>query len=121
MLWVVQIALAVVYVAGGAYKLFAFDEVARTLPALPHPGWRAFGAVEVIGGLMLVVPAVWRGAAGATPRVAAILTAETLVLAAIYASYSRAITAANPLVWAVVMAALAAIVASGRSSAASAA
>lgn len=114
MLWALQMVLAVLYVAGGAYKLFAFEEVARTLPAVPHGGWRAFGAFELVAGLMLVLPGILRWAPAVTAFAASMLALETLVLVAIYASYSRVLTAANPLVWAVAMAVLVTIVAYGR-------
>jgi hypothetical protein len=49
-----------------------------------------------------------------TALTAALLTIEALALAAFYAGYSLAVAATNPLVWAVVMALLVAIVAYGR-------
>ena len=34
LLWVVQVALAVLYGAGGSYKVFKFDELANHMRAL---------------------------------------------------------------------------------------
>lgn len=34
LLWILQIALAVLYLSGGAYKVFKFDELAKYMPAL---------------------------------------------------------------------------------------
>lgn len=89
-------------------------ELAGAMTALPRGGWRALGVVEMLCGILLVVP----GATGWMPHLtalaAAVLTVETLALAAFYASYSLTIAATNPLVWAVVMALLVAIVAYGR-------
>ena len=113
-LWILQLVLALFYVAGGAYKTFMFDELAGAMNALPRGGWRALGVVEMVGGILLILP----GATGWMPHLtalaAAVLTVETLALAAFYASYSLAVAATNPLVWAVVMALLVAIVAYGR-------
>lgn len=113
-LWTLQILLAVVYVAGGAYKTFMFDELAGTMSSLPRGGWRALGLIEIAGGLLLVAPAATGWMPQLTPLAAIALTLETLLLAAFYARYSLAVTAANPLVWAVVMGLLVAVVAWGR-------
>jgi uncharacterized membrane protein YphA (DoxX/SURF4 family) len=107
LLWVLQIALAFLYVSGGAYKVFKFDALAAHMRALPRGGWRALGVLEMVGGVLLVVPAV-------TPLAAAVLALETLGLAALYARYSLKLAATNPLVWAVVMGLLAAALAYGR-------
>lgn len=113
-LWTLQILLAVVYVAGGAYKTFMFDELAGTMSSLPRGGWRALGLIEIAGGLLLVAPAATGWMPQLTPLAAIALTLETLLLAAFYARYSLAVTAANPLVWAVVMGLLVGVVAWGR-------
>jgi len=107
LLWVIQVALALLYLAGGSYKVFKFDALANHMRALPRGGWRALGALEVIGAVLLFVPAV-------TPLAAAALALETLALAGLYARYSLKLAATNPLVWSVVMGLLAAGVAYGR-------
>jgi len=107
LLWVLQVALALLYLAGGSYKVFKFDELATQMRALPRGGWRALGVLEVIGAVLLFVPAV-------TPLAAAALALETLALAGLYARYSLKLAATNPLVWSVVMGLLAACVAYGR-------
>lgn len=114
LLWVLQVALAVLYIAGGSYKVFKFDELASYLSALPRGGWRALGVLEMIGGVLLVVPPAVTGMPFLIPLAAAVLALETLGLAGLYARYSRKLTAANPLVWSVVMGLLAAFVAYGR-------
>src|SRR5436309_6597462 len=107
LLWVLQIALALLYLSGGAYKLLEFDALATHLRALPRGGWRALGVLEMVGAVLALVPAV-------TPLAAAALALETLALAGLYARYSLKLAATNPMVWAVVMALLAAFVAYGR-------
>lgn len=113
-LWIVQSLLALLYLSGGAYKTFAFAEVAKSMPALPLAGWQALGVIEIIGGVLLIVPAAIKWMPTLTPLAAGVLSLETLVLVAIYAQYSTAIAATNPLVWSVVMAVLVAFVAYGR-------
>ncbi len=114
LLWVVQIALAVLYLAGGAYKTFSFDELAKQLNALPRSAWGALGVVEMLGAVLLIVPAATKWMPALTPIAAAALALETLAIAAVYARYSLALAATNPLVWALAMGTLAAFVAWGR-------
>jgi hypothetical protein len=113
-LWVLQIALALLYFAGGAYKTFSFDELATQMSALSRGGWAALGVLEMSGAVLLVVPAVVKWTAVLTPLAAAALALETLALAGLYARYSLELSVNNPLVWAVVMALLVAFVACGR-------
>ena len=117
LLWVLQLALALLSFGGGAYKLFMFDELAKmpAMGALPRGGWGALGVLEMLGGVLLVVPTATNWMPALTPLAAAVLTLETLALAGVYAHYSLELTAKNPLVWAVVMALLVAFVAYGRS------
>lgn len=51
-LWVLQGVLAFLYLSGGAYKAFAFDEVATQMTALPRGGWTALGVIEMVGGVL---------------------------------------------------------------------
>ena len=103
-LWILQAALAFLYVSGGAYKLF---KVAGLVHEIPRGGWRAIGVVEMVGAVLLLVPA-------ATAIAAAVLALETLGLAALYARHSLKLVATNPLVWSLGMGLLAAFVAYGR-------
>jgi hypothetical protein len=114
LLWVLQVVLALLYLAGGAYKVFSFDELARQFSALSRGGWRALGVLEMLGAVLLIVPAVANWMPVLTPLAAAVLALETLALAGLYAWYSLKPTVENPLVWAVVMGLLAAFVAYGR-------
>jgi hypothetical protein len=114
LLWILQIALALVYFAGGAYKTFMFDELASQLTALPRGGWSALGVFEMLGAVLLVVPAAAKWMPVLTPLAAAALALETLALAVLYAQYSLEVAVTNPLVWSVVMGLLVAFVAYGR-------
>ncbi|MET0287664.1 MAG: DoxX family protein [Polyangiales bacterium] len=112
--WVLQATLALLYLSGGAYKVFAFDDMATQLSALPRGGWSALGVVEMVGALLLILPWALKWQPTLTPLAAAVLTVETLALAGLYASYSLELAPTNPLIWALVMAALAGFVAYGR-------
>ncbi len=114
LLWVLQVALALLYLAGGLYKVFKFDQLATYMRALSRGGWRALGVLEMLGAVLLVVPAAAKWMPILTPLAAGVLALETLALAGLYARYSLKLTAANPMVWAVVMGLLAAAVTYGR-------
>lgn len=115
-LWILQGVLSVLCIAGGAYKLLAFDELAK-MPAtaeLSRFAWTAFGAVEIVCGILLIVPAALKRWPILTPVAAALLVVESLILAMLYGRHSSELTAANPLVWVLAMALMAAVVAYGR-------
>jgi hypothetical protein len=115
-LWVVQIVLALLAFAGGAYKIFAFGELAKmpATGALSRGAWCALGVFEMVCAVLLIVPAVSKRTAAVIPLAAAALAVESVALAAVYARYSLALAATNPLVWVVAMAVMAAFVCYGR-------
>ena len=116
LLWVPQVALAFLALAGGAYKILAYEELAK-IPAnasLGRGGWATLGVFEVVCAVLLVVPAVAKWMPALTPLAATALAVERLALAGLYARYSLELTATNPLVWVVVMGLMAAFVAYGR-------
>jgi hypothetical protein len=116
LLWVFQVALALLSFAGGAYKVFMFDELAKvpTTGALSRSGWGALGVFEMLCAILLIVPAAAKWMPVLTPLAAAALALESLALAGLYARYSLKLTATNPLVWVVVMGLMAVFVAYGR-------
>jgi DoxX-like family len=114
LLWVLQVALALLYLAGGGFKTFNPGDVAKQITALPRGGWRALGVFEMLGALLLIVPAAATSLPVLTPLAAGALALETLALAAVYARYSLKLAATNPLVYAVPMGLMAAFVAYGR-------
>jgi hypothetical protein len=115
-LWILQVVLALFCLAGGAYKIFSFAELAKmpATAALSQGAWSAIGAFEMLCGVLLIVPAAMKWLPVLTPIAAAALALESLVLALLYARYSLALTATNPLVWVVLMGLMAAVVAYGR-------
>ena len=115
LLWILQIALAFMFLAGGAYKMSKPDLLAKQVRgAVPASAWRALGVIELLGGLLLVLPAALGRMPMLTAHAAALLALESLVLATIYARQSVKLVAANPLVWAAGMGVLTAFVAYGR-------
>ncbi|HEX6274292.1 MAG TPA: DoxX family protein [Polyangiaceae bacterium] len=113
LMWILQVALAFLYLSGGGFKTFKFEELAKESP-LPHGAWRALGVVEMLGAILLVVPAATGFMPELTPLAAAVLAVETLLLAAMFARKSVKLAVTNPMTWAIVMGLLALFVAYGR-------
>lgn len=114
LLWVLQGALALLYLSGGSFKAFRFDELASHGHAISAGGWRALGALEMVGAVLLIVPAALKWMPFLTPLAAGVLALETLALAALFARQSLEVAVTNPLVWALPMGLLVAFVAYGR-------
>ena len=113
-LWVLQAGLAFMYISGGAFKVFKTPALAGHFRAFPQNAWRTLGAIEIVGGILLVVPATLSGIPVLTAAAATLLAIETLTLAAAYAMKSVKLVAANPFTWCAPMGILAALVAWGR-------
>jgi len=116
LVWVLQVALALFYLAGGQYKVFHFDELVKVRPAgaLSRGEWGALGVFEMLCAVLLVVPAAAKWMPVLTPLAAAALALESVALALWFARYSLALRATNPLVYVVVGGLMAAVVAYGR-------
>lgn len=113
-IWIIQGVVALLCLSGGAFKAFNPGDLAGQFPALPPGGWRALGGFEVVGGVLLIVPAAFGWMPVLTPLAATLVAIEALALAGLYASHSLQLTAANPLVWSVAIGLMAALVAYGR-------
>jgi hypothetical protein len=116
LLTLLQSFLALLAASGGAYKLLAFEAVSREAfyGALPRVGWSALGAVELACGLALGAALVVRRARGLGQLGAITLAVGSAGLAALYARYSLAPSAENPLPWAVFSATMGLFVFLGR-------
>jgi len=114
-LWILQIALAFTYFAGGFYKLSQSAVLTSQVPTVPPAGWRMLGMIEVLGAVLLIVPTALRWMPSLTPLAAALLTVEAIGLAVLFwRRYSLKLTPKNPTLWPVVMGVLVAFVAYGR-------
>jgi hypothetical protein len=57
LLWVLQVALALLYLAGGGFKTLNPKDPAKQIRALPPAAWRALDVFELLGAVLLIVPA----------------------------------------------------------------
>ena len=113
-LWVLQGVLALLLVSGGAYKIATRAGLAKQFAVLSSGAWGALGAVEIVAGVLLIVPAATGWWPVLTPWAAVAIVLESLALVGVYGRVSLAFTAANPLVFAAGMGLVAALIAVGR-------
>jgi xanthine/uracil permease len=111
MLWVIQVLLAVWNLLGGSYTISNFDKLkSHAVDGLPASVWVALGVLQIIAAIALVIP----GKLVKAPMLASI-AAGYIAVYALSGCFLFAQYAGFPgLLWAVVPAALAAVVAFGR-------
>jgi hypothetical protein len=113
-LWIIQGVAALLYVPGGAYKIFKTDQMPGFTRRIPRGVWQAIGLLELVGGIALILPGSLVGLPNLNGIAAMVLALETVAIAAFYGRQSTRMMAANPFFWAVIQAVLAIIVAYGR-------
>src|SRR5271168_4582937 len=92
LLWVLQVVAAFLYGASGVMKVFLFDKVSEGVPsfgALPRKAWQAFGIVELICEVGLIVPDAFYWQPPLTAVAAALLSIESLVFVWVYVKYRK--------------------------------
>ena len=114
LMWVLQGVLAFFCITGGGYKAFKPADLVKRTRAFSNAAWTAVGALEVLCGILLILPAATGWMPQLTPIGAVVLALESLLISAVYARVSTKAVAANPLVWSVPMAVMAVVVAWGR-------
>lgn len=113
LLWVAQVALALLCISGGAFQLFKLDELRKgvtAMRALPRGLWFFFGAVGCLAGLGLILPGATNLLPGLTPIAAAAVAAQSLLISGLYLRYRDR----SPLPYSVVMVMIAAFICYGR-------
>jgi hypothetical protein len=113
LLWVLQSVLALLCIAGGAFKIFKIEDLQKDVAAmreLPVALWAFLGAFECLAGLGLILPGATNMLPVLTPIAAAAVAAESALVSAIYIYYGDR----PPLSYTVAMALMAAFIAYGR-------
>lgn len=109
LVWVLQISLALWNIIGGFYMANNYRDLANVgvLNSMPGPAWIALGVVQILFALGLVLPAVLKMSPRLVPISAACLVVISLLGIVLFAAY-----AGFPgILWGVVPAILAGIVA----------
>lgn len=114
LLWILQGVVALLCVSGGGFKLANPADLTKQFRSVSAGLWRVVGLIEVVGGVLLILPGATGWMPVLTPIAAGVLALENLALAAFYGRSSTKMVAANPFLWAVLIMVLAAVVAIGR-------
>jgi hypothetical protein len=114
LLWILQGVLALLCLGGGGYKLAKPDDLVKQEKGTSATMWRVLGLIEVVGGILLIVPGLIGWRPELTAIAAGVIGIENLGLSVRYAMRSVKLVAANPLVWSAAMALIALFVAYGR-------
>jgi DoxX-like family len=112
-LWILQIALAWLCIAGGAYQIFKIDQLKQgvtAMRALPRGLWAFLGAFGCLAGVGLVVPGALDLLPIATPVAAVAVAAHSGLISALYVYYRDY----SPLVFSAAMTLVAAFISYGR-------
>ena len=113
LLWVLQIALAWLCIAGGYFQIFKIEPMQKNVAAmreLPRGLWAFLGALNCLAGVGLVLPGAINVLPILTPVAATIASAESILISAFYVRYGDR----SPLVYCVAMAIMAAFIAYAR-------
>lgn len=113
LLWVLQIALAWLCIAGGYFQIFKIEPMQKNVSAmrkLPRGLWALPGALNCLAGVGLVLPGAINVLPILTPVAATIASAESILISAFYVRYGDR----SPLVYCVAMAIMAAFIAYAR-------
>ena len=113
LLWVLQILAALMYLASGVMKVFMFDKVSHDVPsfgALPREVWKAFGILELVCMVGLIVPDALHWQPMLTVVAATALTIESIVFVWVHAKYREM----TPIIMSAVLGLLMAFIAYGR-------
>jgi uncharacterized membrane protein YphA (DoxX/SURF4 family) len=82
LLWILQGLTALLYAASGYMKVFMFDKVsteAASFAAFPKSAWQAFGVLELVCVVLLIIPSALRWHPKLTVLAATLLALETLL------------------------------------------
>ncbi len=112
-LWVLQIALALLCISGGAFQMFKIEELQQTVAAmreLPRSLWAFLGAFGCVAGLGLIVAGPMKVPPAVTPIAAAAVAVESVFISLLYLRYRDF----DPLPYSVAMAIMGVIIAYGR-------
>lgn len=90
LLWVLQVLVALMYLASGVMKVFMFEKISVDVPsfgALPRSAWTALGILELVCAVALIAPAALQWQPQLTILAAIVLAIESLVFIGVHVKY----------------------------------
>jgi hypothetical protein len=113
LLWILQVALAWLCIAGGAFQILKFEQLQKNVAAmraLPRGLWAFLGAFGCLAGLGLILPGATHALPILTPIAAAAVAVESVLISAFYIYYGDS----SPRIYSVAMTIMAAFISYGR-------
>jgi DoxX-like family len=113
LLWVLQLILAWLCIAGGIFQIFKIEQLRKnvvSMRALPRGLWAFLGAFGCLAGLGLILPGATNVLPVLTPIAAAAVALESALISAFYIYYGDF----SPLIYSLVMVSVAAFISYGR-------
>lgn len=113
LLWVLQIALAWLCIAGGIFQIFKIEQLRKNVAAmreLPRSLWTIFGVFGCLAGLGLILPGAINVLPVLTAYTAVAVAMESALISAFYIYYRDF----SPMIFSVVMGIMAAFITYGR-------
>lgn len=111
-LWILQVLLALHTLIGAAWKLSNPEQSVPSLSALPHAVWSSLSGLELLAAIALLLPALGKRFAKASPVGAAFVAAEMLLFCVVH--FASGATEHGEVGYWLVVAAFAAFIAWGR-------
>jgi hypothetical protein len=113
LLWVLQVLLAVHTAIGAVWKFSnSAEQTMPSLAAIPNAAWLAMSVIELLCAVALILPAFNKSLSIVAPAAAIFIAAEMLLFCALYISSGDANY--GPMIYWLVVAAVAAFIAYGR-------
>jgi hypothetical protein len=113
LLWILQILLALHTIVGAVWKTAnSAEQTMPSLKAIPDGVWLGMGAVEVLIGLCLILPAFYKPLAKLVPIAAVCIVGEMLLFCGLHFGYGDG--SYGPMVYWLIVAGLSALLAYGR-------
>jgi hypothetical protein len=112
-LWVLQVVLAWLCIAGGFFQIFKFEDLRKGVAAmreLPRGVWAVLGAVGCLAGVGLILPAAFGVLPIVTAYSAVVVAAHSVLITGLYLHHGDRV----PPRYSAAMAVLAAFIAYGR-------
>ncbi len=113
LLWVLQIALAWLCIAGGIFQIFKIEQLQKNVSSmreLPRGLWAFLGAFGCLAGLGLILPGAANVLPMLTPIAAAAVAIESVLISSFYIYYRDF----SPLTYSLAMTVIAAFISYGR-------
>ncbi len=113
LLWVLQVLLALHTVMGAVWKFsHSAEQTMPSLKAIPQPVWLGMSGLEIVVGVCLILPAIYKPLGILAPIAALVIVGEMLLFTGLH--FAAGDTSIGPVTYWLVVAAICGFIAYGR-------